>query len=298
MPEKKGNTESKINQRTSIVRNLRQWIFILFLLIFSLTLVYSRILNHSNNFTQLKIPQKAQVYLPSPLWLEHIMTNVLGTEAIDPFDIVTHVNIEREKRGASSLRLNPTLTQAAQRRADVILKHQNFSHQDPYENIELTTILPSLNYRFRYASENIGMGGLSGKDFVNGFMSSTSHRENLLNPYLTETGIAVVTGPYQQFYVNIAVQLFAIPAGQEEYLGYNQIDKKNYQNILSKLNFQLNPINWRINKILDKGKYTESYHRQLLRQKEIIATLYERMKKDQPLENEHIVLIREYNQNL
>jgi len=159
----------------------------------------------------LMIPTNAIVYLPGPLKFTPIASSILGAQTIEGADIIKYVNSERRKKGAPPLALNPTLTQAAQLRAEVILKHQNFSHQDPFEGIELATVLPKLGYAFSYATENIGMGGVSAQDFVGGFMNSTSHRENLLNPQLVESGAAVVTGPYKQYYVNIAVQLFAVP---------------------------------------------------------------------------------------
>ena len=132
-------------------------------------------------------------YLPGPLQLPTYIASVLGTQTIEPTDIVTYVNKERTLRGTHPLRISPLLMNAAQMRADVILRYQNFSHQDPNENIELLTVLPSVGYHFRYASENIGMGGLSGEDFVHGFMNSTAHRENLLNPSLSDTGVGIAT---------------------------------------------------------------------------------------------------------
>lgn len=212
-----------------------------------------------------------------------------------PADIVKYVNIERNKRGAQSLVINAKLMAAAKMRAEVILKHQNFSHQDPYDGIELTTVLPKVGYYYSYASENIGMGGISGEDFVNGFMNSYSHRINLLNPDLYHTGVYIVTGPYKQYYVNIAVQLFAVPASKDEYLGYNEIDRKNYRNLLTKYNLQLNPVILTINKIVDKDIDGYEKINNIKRQKEILTELIARMNENKPFEEKQANLIREYN---
>lgn len=189
----------------------------------------------------LPVPKVSNVFLPGALTLEHIASSVLGAQTINPLEFIQAINNERIKTGAPILRVSSILMKAAQMRADVILKHQNFSHQDPFEGIELLTVLPKVNYHYAYASENIGMGGVSGPDFAGGFMNSTSHRDNLLNPALTDTGAAIVTGPYKQYYVNIAVQLFAIPGGTDEELGYTEEDIKKYKEQLSYLDNQLYP---------------------------------------------------------
>lgn len=274
------------------------YIFILTLLLAIFVYGFNLFSSSSRSLVYLPIPQIAQVHLPKPLELASISSSVLGAQAIDPKDLVKYVNQERAKVGSAELRISPILMQAAQLRADVILKHQNFSHQDPYENIELTTVLPKLKYQFRYASENIGMGGISAENFVSGFMNSTSHRENLLSPFLSDTGVAVVTGPYKQYYVNIAVQLFAIPGGKKEYLGYSEEEISVYQKQLSDLDAKLNPLIWSIGKITRSKENTSDKYKTLNRQREILETIYNQMKEEKPLTNEHVTLIAEYNSNL
>ena len=248
-----------------------------------------------NKRAYLAVPVTSKTYFPPVLFFPHISFNVLGSQAIAPTDIVRYVNIERNKRGEQSLVINEKLTAAARLRAEVILKHQNFSHQDPYDGIELTNVLPKVSYYFSYASENIGMGGISGEDFVKGFMNSTSHRLNLLNPDLYHTGVHVVTGPYKQYYVNIAVQLFAIPADKNEYLGYNETDKKNYRNLLTNYNLQLNPVILTVSKIVNKDTSGSVKINNIKRQKEILTELFARMNEEKPFEEKQAKLIREYN---
>ena len=248
-----------------------------------------------NKRAYLAVPVTSKTYFPPVLFFPHISFNVLGSQAIAPTDIVRYVNIERNKRGEQSLVINEKLTAAARLRAEVILKHQNFSHQDPFEGIELTTVLPKVGYYFTYASENIGMGGISGEDFVKGFMNSTSHRLNLLNPDLYHTGVHVVTGPYKQYYVNIAVQLFAIPADKNEYLGYNETDKKNYRNLLTNYNLQLNPVILTVSKIVNKDTSGSVKINNIKRQKEILTELFARMNEEKPFEEKQANLIKEYN---
>lgn len=245
----------------------------------------------------ISVPMPPVVYLPGPYEAAFIESPVLGAETIDPSDIVTYINNERMKRGAPPLRINKTLALAAQKRADVILKYQNFSHQDPYEHIQLDTVLPMMKYPFRYASENIGMGDNSASAFVNGFMSSPSHKANLLNPQLEETGVAIVTGAYQQYYVNIAVQLFAIPATKEQYMGYRQEDMDNYRRLLKDIESQIALTNERLQNNASDREYYEGWQKILIRQREIITTLYNTMLAQQPFVKNLVNLIGEYNKN-
>lgn len=279
-------------------KKLFRFIFSLLLILFIGLFYLSRPLNQDKKLTSLRIPQINQVFLPDPLELPNIITNILGAQTIDSEEVVKYVNIEREKVGVLPLRISPILVQGAALRADVILKYQNFSHQDPYENIELGTVLPKLNYHFIYASENIGMGGISAEDFVKGFMNSKSHKENLLDPKLTNTGVAIVTGPYKQYYVNIAVQLFAIPGGKDEYLGYNKQDKEKYETLLYTLNFKLNPIVWNVSKLMDNQQFNDNEYRKYSKQRELLAKVYSPMKEGKPLTNVEVALIQEYNSSL
>jgi len=237
----------------------------------------------------------SQVAYSGPLILTNVNQSVLGAETIDPVDFVNEINKAREQAGSPPLRLSTTLMRAANMRAQVIQKYQNFSHQDPHEGIELGTVLPKLNYHFTYATENIGMGGVSAPDFVNGFMHSTTHKANLLDPTLTDTGAAFVDGRYKQYYVNYAVQLFAIPGGREEYLGYKDHDRELYEAELAAVKAHLHPLVWAVGFIRRNPLYTGGYRTKLMKQKRILETVLTRMRESQPLNNADVALILEFN---
>lgn len=286
------------SRRLSHTKTNTLFLFIFLLVILISGLFFYRTIPDAKPRTlvYLTIPKVSRVYSPAPLEITPLNTNVLGAEVFDPTDLVKFVNIERAKTGSPALRLNYTLMKAAQMRADVILKHQNFSHQDPYENIELVTILAKLGFNYVYASENIGMGGTSGENFVEGFMHSNSHKQNLLNPRLSETGVGLATGPYKQYYVNIVSQFFAIPGGKDEYLGYSKEDKKKYKKLMSESEFTLNPIIWNVYKLLGKKDFTQDRYKKLKKQKEILAEIYKKMEKDNPLDDKDVTLIIKYNE--
>lgn len=260
--------------------------------------IYSAKIKSISKLSPLTIPHLSQIYLPDLLTIPGIETSVLGAQKIDPMDFIYYINIERSKVGSPKLRVNEKMMNAAQMRAEIILKYQNFSHYDPYENLVLATALPKVGYLFTYATENIGMGGVSAEDFVGGFMNSTMHRENLLNPTLSDTGAAVATGQYKQYYVNIIVQLFAIPGGRDEYLGYSKIEKEKYKKYLSDIGFQLHPIYWTINSFIYPKDFSQLRKNKLLKQKKLLTEIYRQMKDDQPLTNQNVAMIMEFNKTL
>jgi uncharacterized protein YkwD len=286
------------NKKTSFIRAY----FFLSIIALIITVIGSRLLfakpKTLHTLAFLPVPTEVStIYLPGPYEAAEITSPVLGAETINPSDIILYINNERMKKGAPPLRENATLTKAAQMRANVILKYQNFSHQDPFEHIQLDTVLPMVHYPFRWASENIGMGDSSARAFVGGFMSSPSHKANLLNPELTETGVALVTGPYQQYYVNIVVQLFAIPATQEQYLGYRKEDADQYKQGIADLNQQIALTQDRITNHIGDREYYEGWQKVLIRQHQILVTVYNRMRENKPLVQNLISLIQEYNTN-
>lgn len=243
----------------------------------------------------LPVPQVSQVVLPPPLALNIASSNILGAETFDPLSLIRAVNVVRIKKDINPLRVNDSLMKAAKMRVDVIRKYENFSHSDPFEHTELITILPKVHYHYAFAGENIGMGGGSAVDFTNGFMASTYHREMLLRPDLVDTGAAVVTGPYKQYFVNYAVQLFTIPGGIEETRGYSNEDIKRYKAQLSYINDQLSPVRWIVGKMFQKDVFTDSRYKMLSRQKIVLYAVYRRMLKNEPLDTNDALLIQEYN---
>lgn len=275
---------------------------ILLMFLFSLFIIkrhsYKTQISLANKVAYLKVPALRKFNLPEPLEIFPLSTTILGAETFEAKDIVMYVNIEREKRGAVPLKINPLLMEASKMRARVILEYQHFAHDDPYEGITAQSALNQLGYHYSYGSENIGMGPDSAQGFVNGFMNSTAHRENLLNPELLETGVAMVTGPYKEYYVNIVVQIFGTPANREEYLGYKKDDLEKYKNLIALYDGQLNPVFWTVNRILLNKEYSDERYALLKRQKEILTSIYSRMRDEKPLSESDLVLISEFNQNL
>ena len=104
------------------------------------------------------------------------------------------VNQERVKANMQPLKYNPLLEQAAQNHSNDMNMRNFYSHtsldgKTPINRIKATGYLN--NNRSYRAAENIALGHHSPKQVMGGWMRSTGHRKNILNPELKEIGIGV-----------------------------------------------------------------------------------------------------------
>lgn len=157
--------------------------------------------------------------------LAEFLSPVLGweSEEIKPLDIIDIVNRKRQEVGSPILHPDPKLMEAAQLRAEVMLKTQHVDHQDPFEGLNLASVLPKVNYKYLYASENIALAQGGAEGIVNGFLNSPSHKQNLLDKNLIETGVGVVKGFVGPNYAVIIAHLFASPQDQSVYQGLSTV---------------------------------------------------------------------------
>jgi hypothetical protein len=134
-------------------------------------------------------------------------------EAVDL--IVQRSNEFREEEGLESLAVNENLTRAAQYFAAFMARTGEYGHQaDGYRPSERAAIF---DYNYCIVAENIAFQFKStdfkttelAQQFVDGWIESTSHRENMLRPHVTETGVAIGHDPQTNRYY--AVQLFGRP---------------------------------------------------------------------------------------
>lgn len=115
------------------------------------------------------------------------------------------VNQERRARGLKELKLDPTLTRAANIRAKEIVTL--FDHTRP-NNTSCFTVLDEVGYSYMAWGENIAAGA-SDSDFVMGmWMGSTGHRRNILSAGFSKLGVGYVYIPNSE-YGYYWVQLFS-----------------------------------------------------------------------------------------
>ncbi|MCR5057060.1 MAG: CAP domain-containing protein [Clostridiales bacterium] len=123
--------------------------------------------------------------------------------------VLDKVNEERAKSGAAPLVLDSTLNQAAQVRAAELA--QSYGHTRPNGSSPKTAVSEQ-GLSFTRVAENISAGYGSSSAAADGWISSSGHHDNIVNPDFTKMGFAkiVVSGEddpqgYQTYYVQIFI---------------------------------------------------------------------------------------------
>jgi uncharacterized protein YkwD len=103
------------------------------------------------------------------------------------------VNRKRGQAGLSPLRLHSQLNAAAQAHSNDMARHNFLSHtgadgSSPFDRIR------RYGYNYRRAGENIASGYSSAQDVMQGWLNSSGHRANILNPKFRDIGIGVASG--------------------------------------------------------------------------------------------------------
>lgn len=100
--------------------------------------------------------------------------------------VIALVNQERASRNLGLVTSDPTLTRAAQIRAEEII--QSFSHTRPNQS-SCFTVLNDVGFSYRSAGENIAAGYSSPEAVMTGWMNSEGHRANILSPGFEKLGV-------------------------------------------------------------------------------------------------------------
>jgi uncharacterized protein YkwD len=132
--------------------------------------------------------------------------------------IVQRTNEFRDKEGRPRVAVNPKLTAAARYFADYLARTDKLSHtadgQRPSDRAKkhgYDYCLIAENIAYEYRSSGFGTEELAGR-FVEGWKKSPGHRKNMLDPDVTETGVAVARSEQTGYYY--AVQEFGRPRSQ------------------------------------------------------------------------------------
>jgi uncharacterized protein YkwD len=120
--------------------------------------------------------------------------------------IITQTNQNR----ASQLIPDSILTKAAQAKADDMASKGYFSHMSPTGKSPWSFIKDQ-NYRYKVAGENLAVYFTDTQTLVNAWMNSPSHKQNIINPQFTHTGVGIAEGLYKGYRTYFIVQLFALP---------------------------------------------------------------------------------------
>lgn len=132
--------------------------------------------------------------------------------------IIDRTNAFRKREGRTPVAADVKLTATARYFADYMAKHDEYGHtadgQGPAERAkahgyEYCIVLENIAYAFD--SRGFDTGPLAEK-FFTGWKGSPPHRKNMLDPDVTETGVAVARSEKTGYYY--AVQMFGRPESQ------------------------------------------------------------------------------------
>lgn len=127
--------------------------------------------------------------------------------------IVQLTNAEREKVGLHALTSNNALTHAAELKAQDMFKNQYFAHISP-TGVTPWHWMEQSGYTYEVAGENLAIDFTQAEDVISAWLASPKHKENMLRPDYTETGVAVVSGNFNGSTSIIVVHMFGKPMAQ------------------------------------------------------------------------------------
>lgn len=137
---------------------------------------------------------------------------VLGISTnINPDEVIEITNKKRLEAGVGPVAKNNLLTTAAKQKGEHMFKNGYWAHIAP-DGTEPWYFFNSVGYKYRFAGENLARDFDDSRSTVDGWMASTSHRENMLSSKYQDIGVAVVSGTLNGRDTTIVVQLFGYPS--------------------------------------------------------------------------------------
>lgn len=119
--------------------------------------------------------------------------NNIGSSSVSSIEleVVRLVNIERQKAGLAPLQHSNELSRVARAKSQDMANKNYFSHNSPTYG-DPFAMMRSFGIQYKLAGENIAKGHLSAASVMNGWMNSTGHRDNILNPSFGTIGVGYV----------------------------------------------------------------------------------------------------------
>ena len=103
-------------------------------------------------------------------------------------EVVRLVNIERAKAGLEAFTISNKLSDVARLKSKDMADNRYFSHQSPTYGSPFE-MMKQFGISYRTAGENIAKGYLTAQSVVSGWMNSSGHRANILNPSFKTIGV-------------------------------------------------------------------------------------------------------------
>ena len=109
-------------------------------------------------------------------------------------NVKTQINYQREIRGLSPLKEDQRLDEAASAKSNDMVNRDYFEHYA--YGLTPWLFISDQDYNYLYAGENLAMDFETSEGMVRAWMSSPSHRKNILNADFEDIGIGIVKGEY------------------------------------------------------------------------------------------------------
>lgn len=139
-------------------------------------------------------------------------TNIVSTKDQQVFFSLEQLNItinkERVFANLPPLKLNNKLSTAARNKALDMANQHYFSHISPVDGKKWSDFIKESNYSYEEAGENLANGFENPVEMVTAWMKSPSHKENILNKDVDETGIGYAYGKLGGIPTIFVVQIF------------------------------------------------------------------------------------------
>jgi hypothetical protein len=143
--------------------------------------------------------------------MQNHLGNILGYASdISVSEVIRLTNQERAKSGLTQLQINSELSNAAAGKARDMFEKQYWSHTSP-SGTEPWDFITGAGYSYRVAGENLARDFSNTSSMVQAWMTSPTHRDNIMHPRYQEIGIAVVNGSLDGVETTLVVQMFGAP---------------------------------------------------------------------------------------
>src|SRR5688500_2867661 len=124
-------------------------------------------------------------------------------------DMVRYTNEQRVRNGVPAFVSSPRLMEAARLHAQQMAQYQRMDHTIAGAQYPtLQSRLHAVQYGYSNAAENVAWNNQTAQSVVTGWMNSSGHRANILNPALTELGTALARSAKGEPYW---IQVFGTP---------------------------------------------------------------------------------------
>lgn len=147
-------------------------------------------------------------------YLSIIKPGVLGySSEITAQKVLDKTNQERAKFGLTSLTLNTTLSQSANRKAQDMFANNYWAHNSP-SGTTPWDFFKAAGYKYSVAGENLARDFYDTESLMKAWMNSPTHKANIVNTKYQEIGIGVVNGTLGGIKTTLVVQHFGTPIAQ------------------------------------------------------------------------------------